>query len=102
MPTAIAALLVFSLECDSLLRTLLRLKPDQAVGLTSYAIYLWQELFTAPISSYINSGKVIALLLPILMFIVPSSWFFIEMPAMKLGKSLAGRVRTQTGREALT
>ena len=48
VPPAIGLLLLFSLGRGGWLRTFLCSKPVQAVGLTSYGIYLWQQLFTAP------------------------------------------------------
>jgi peptidoglycan/LPS O-acetylase OafA/YrhL len=93
MPLSIALVLIFSLERGGQLREFLCWKPIQAVGLTSYGIYLWQELFTAPSKFYSVSGKPISYLLPLLFVIVPLSYLFIEKPAMRLGRSLAERVR---------
>lgn len=93
MPPAIGLALMFSLEHDSPLRTLLCWKPLQLIGITSYGIYLWQELFTAPPRFYFGAGKVIPNLLPLLLVIVPISYTFIERPAMRLGRKLAGRGR---------
>ncbi len=94
-PPAIALLLIFSVERGGLLSKFLRWGPVQAVGLTSYGIYLWQQLFTAPAKDYTAVGKPIALFLPLLFVIIPFSWFFIEKPAMRIGKSLANRVRQE-------
>lgn len=93
MPPAIGLALIFSLECESPLRLLLCWKPVQAVGLTSYGIYLWQQLFTAPPRFYFGAGRWIPHLLPLLLLIIPSSYFLVEKPAMRLGRKLAGRVR---------
>jgi peptidoglycan/LPS O-acetylase OafA/YrhL len=93
MPLAISLVLLFSLERGELLRRFLCWKPVQAVGLTSYGIYLWQQLFTAPSRFFTASGQRIGFLLPLLLLIVPLSYRFIEKPAMKLGSSLGGRVR---------
>jgi len=103
-PLAIAALLIFSLERDTRLRTLLCLKPVQAIGLTSYSIYLWQELFTAPKGpegDYTLSGNIIAALLPLLFVVIPFSWFLIEKPAMKLGRLFSDRIRRRYEREVM-
>ncbi|MGB7265927.1 MAG: hypothetical protein WBC92_10465 [Terracidiphilus sp.] len=92
VPPAVALVLVFSLERGTLLRAFLRSKAVQAVGITSYGIYLWQELFTARGTEYGPSGKPIALLLPLLLAIVPLSYLFVEKPAMRLGKRLTERI----------
>jgi peptidoglycan/LPS O-acetylase OafA/YrhL len=98
-PPAIALLLVFSLERGEDLRAFLCWKPMQAIGLTSYGIYLWQQLFTAPSKFFTESGKPIAHLLPLLLVIVPISYLCVEKPAMELGKSLAKRMRDDPARE---
>jgi peptidoglycan/LPS O-acetylase OafA/YrhL len=99
MPLAIGTVLVFSLECKLWLRTVLCWKPVQAIGLSSYGIYLWQQLFTGPAEFYTATGKPIQFLLPLLLVIVPLSYFFVERPLMRLGRSLANRVRPDRGRE---
>jgi peptidoglycan/LPS O-acetylase OafA/YrhL len=93
MPLAIALTLVFSLERGKWLRAFLCSKPLQALGLSSYGIYLWQQLFTAPARFYTESGKSLPLLLPLLLVIVPFSYFVLERPAMRLGRAFAERVR---------
>ncbi len=93
IPSAIALLLVFSLERKTRLRSFLCWKPVQAIGLTSYGIYLWQELFTGPEGAVKIAGSSIVFWLPLLFGIVPLSYFFLERPAMRLGRSLADRVR---------
>ena len=99
LPPVIALLLMFSLEGDLQLRRFLLWKPIQAIGLTSYGIYLWQELFTAPAKFYTEAGKSIPHLLPLLFVIVPFSYFLIEKPAMRFGRVLAERVRKVPDRE---
>ena len=100
VPPAIGMVLMFSLERGAWLRAFLCSKPAQAVGLTSYGIYLWQELFTGPKIDYFKgmyqplfsgAGQIIPLLLPLLFLIVPLSYFLIEKPAMRYGKSISRR-----------
>jgi peptidoglycan/LPS O-acetylase OafA/YrhL len=101
-PPAIAILLIFSVERKGWLSAFLCWRPVQAVGLTSYGIYLWQQLFTAPAKYYTALGKPIALCLPLLLVVVPFSWFFVEKPAMKLGRSMAAQVKQKfVGEEVL-
>jgi peptidoglycan/LPS O-acetylase OafA/YrhL len=93
VPPALALVLVFSLERGKLLRAFLCSRAVQAVGVTSYGIYLWQELFTAPAKDYGPSGRSISFLLPLLFAVVPLSYLFVEKPAMRLGKRLTERIR---------
>ena len=91
-PPAIALVLLSTLERESWLRSLLCCKAAQAIGITSYGIYLWQQLFTAPARVFTGYGQVI-LLFPLLCVIVPLSYFLVEKPAMRYGKGLSRRVR---------
>ncbi len=91
VPPAIGLVLLFSLGRGIWLRALLRSKPMQAVGLASYGIYIWQQLFTAPKIYFSGVGQNILLLLPLLCLIVPLSYFLIEKPAMGYGKFLSRR-----------
>jgi peptidoglycan/LPS O-acetylase OafA/YrhL len=102
VPPAIALLLFFSLERGPVLHEFLCSRPMQAIGVTSYGIYLWQQLFTAPAMSIVetgprqnfsSTGHVIPLLFPLLFVIVPLSFVFVEKPAMRLGRLLSGRAR---------
>lgn len=102
VPTGIALVLLFSLERGAWLRAFLCSRLAQAIGLTSYGIYLWQQLFTCP-KTYFSArgqqayfsgtGQIIPMLLPLLGLIVPMSYFLVEKPAMRFGKSLSRRAR---------
>jgi peptidoglycan/LPS O-acetylase OafA/YrhL len=46
VPPAISLLLLSTMERKSWFRSVLCSRPVQAIGITSYALYLWQELFT--------------------------------------------------------
>lgn len=91
VPPAIGILLLFSLDRGPWLRALLCSKPLQAIGITSYGIYLWQELFTGVMQNYSSAGQVIPRLLPLLFVVVPLSYILIEKPAMHYGKLLSSR-----------
>lgn len=102
VPLAIGLMLLFSMEKPSRLRRFLCLRPVQAIGATSYGIYLWQQLFTGPkvtiietgpVANFAGAGQVIPMCLPLLAVIVPLSYFFIEKPAMRLGKRLSLRAK---------
>jgi len=89
---AIGLLLAHSLEHRGWLHSLLCSRPMQAAGLTSYGIYLWQQLFTAPKFDYASpSGRILGYLLPLLLVLIPLSYFFLEKPAIRLGRTLAGK-----------
>lgn len=92
-PLAIGLVLLYSTERGAWLRTILCSRAIQAVGITSYGIYLWQELFTGPIENYHTAGAALADLLPLLCVVVPVSYLFVEKPAMKVGKFLSRRMR---------
>jgi len=91
VPPAICLVLMYSLGCGRPLRVFLRNRLVEAVGITSYGIYLWQQLFTVPKEFLIGHGEAIRLLLPLLLLIVPLSYFLVERPAMRYGKSLSER-----------
>jgi peptidoglycan/LPS O-acetylase OafA/YrhL len=92
-PLAIGLVLLYSTQSGAWLRAFLCNRVTQAIGITSYGIYLWQELFTGPIESYQGSGAALAYLLPLLFVIVPASYLFLEKRAMEMGKSLSRKVR---------
>jgi peptidoglycan/LPS O-acetylase OafA/YrhL len=91
VPPAIGLVLLFSLGRGRWLQAFLRSKPMQAIGLTSYGIYLWQQLFTAPKTYFSGVAVIISLLLPLLCLIVPLSYSLIEKPMLSYGKSLSRR-----------
>jgi peptidoglycan/LPS O-acetylase OafA/YrhL len=89
VPPAIGLLLLFSLVHGSWLRSFLCSKPLQAIGITSYGIYLWQELFTGTAQHYLAAGQLIPRFFPLIFVVIPLSYFFIEKPAMQYGKLLS-------------
>jgi peptidoglycan/LPS O-acetylase OafA/YrhL len=93
IPVAIGLILIWSLERGRSMRSLLCSRPCQAVGLTSYGIYLWQQLFLGRSGGYLGKGAVISDLWPLLAVIVPISYFALERPSMRFGKSLSSRIR---------
>jgi peptidoglycan/LPS O-acetylase OafA/YrhL len=101
MPPAIGLVLIYSLECAGWLKGFLCCRPVQAIGLTSYGIYLWQQLFTGPVSLYSAVGGTPALFLPLLCVVVPLSYLFVEKPAMRFGKELSRRARASIKERAV-
>lgn len=101
VPPVIALVLLFSLERGELLRRFLRSRIMQAIGVASYGIYLWQQLFTASMDRYSKGGAAIPWLWPVLMLVVAGSYFCIEKPAIRFGQSLSKRAKQNAGREQL-
>jgi peptidoglycan/LPS O-acetylase OafA/YrhL len=102
VPPAIGLVLMFSLERGHVLRMFLNWKPIQAIGLTSYGIYLWQQLFSAPPRYYMGLGIRIFYMLPLLLVIIPCSYLLVEKPAMRLGRRLSERFRRTPAPERVT
>lgn len=93
VPPAIGFLLMFSLGPAPGLRAFLCSPPLQAVGLTSYGVYLWQQLFTAPREYFSGPGQIIPLLGPLMFLIVAISYWLVEKPAIRYGRFLSERAR---------
>jgi peptidoglycan/LPS O-acetylase OafA/YrhL len=93
LPPIIGLFLVYTLEQESWFRSLLCWGPVRAIGVTSYALYLWQQLFTGTSSDYHGVGRFFPYMLPALLLIVPLSWFLIEKRSIQLGKNLSRGVR---------
>jgi peptidoglycan/LPS O-acetylase OafA/YrhL len=93
VPPAIALLLLSSMERKSWFQSLLLSRPVQAIGLTSYALYLWQQLFMGRPEVYFGLGRFIPRFLPLLCVIVPLSWFLVERPSIRLGRNVSRRIR---------
>ena len=86
-PFLITFILFSARELPVIVR-LLTLPPLQAVGLCSYSLYLWQQLFLARPSRYIE-------MLPLagLPLVVAASYFLVEKPCARLGHRLSARVQ---------
>jgi peptidoglycan/LPS O-acetylase OafA/YrhL len=65
-----------------------------AVGLVSYGLYLWQELFLADPSMYLRSS--ILEFTPLLGLVVLFSYFLVERPLVNVGARLS-RTLISTG-----
>jgi peptidoglycan/LPS O-acetylase OafA/YrhL len=87
VPPVIAAMLLSTVDKPSWIQSFLCSRPVQAVGLTSYALYLWQQLFVGTPDLY--SRHWIPLLFPLVALIVWLSWTYVEKPAMRIGRTLS-------------
>lgn len=96
VPPAIGLVLMSSLERRSYVRSFLRHKAVQAVGLSSYGIYLWQQLFTGPREVYSGSGAFLPRSIWLLPLLVALSYFLVEKPTMRFGRSLSRRLYERT------
>jgi peptidoglycan/LPS O-acetylase OafA/YrhL len=94
VPPAIGLVLMFSLERGTWLRAFLCAGPVQAVGITSYGIYIWQQIFTEQGKSFPFASRIMPMTLPLLLIVVPMSYFLIEKPAMRYGKILSQRAQS--------
>jgi peptidoglycan/LPS O-acetylase OafA/YrhL len=99
VPPAIALILLFSMERGELLRRFLTSRVMQAIGVTSYGIYLWQQLFTAPSEFLTKEGTAIAWLWPVGLLIIAGSYRFVEKPAIRFGHSLSKRAKESDRRK---
>ncbi len=98
MPLGIGLVLMYSLEKGKWLRAVLCSKPMQAVGITSYGIYLWQQIFTGSLSKFTPRGVPIGFMLPLMLIVIPISYFFLEKPAMQYGRMLSRKIREKAMR----
>ena len=87
LPVGIAWLVVSSVYQSGFFVRMLTAPPVLFLGLISYSLYLWQQLFTGAPSLYTSPDSVLAM--PVLMLAVATlSYFFIEKPVVRLGKRL--------------
>jgi peptidoglycan/LPS O-acetylase OafA/YrhL len=85
-PIAAFLILAETLNERSRLRRIVNSSALRRVGLASYSIYLWQQLFTADLSSY--QGPSVLLFFPLLFLVSWLSFRLIEQPFIKLGHIL--------------
>lgn len=95
-PPLVGTVLLFSVENRTWLSRILCSAPLQKIGVMSYGLYLWQELFTASDASYAAKGVWIRHGLPLLLIVVPLSYAFLEKPAMRLGKRLSEQAKARS------
>jgi peptidoglycan/LPS O-acetylase OafA/YrhL len=87
LPFSVAWLVVSSVYQKNAFTAFLSAPPVLFVGGISYSLYLWQQLFVAPLSLYLTPG--IFVIWP-LMFVF--AWFsnrLVETPGIRIGKRIA-------------
>jgi peptidoglycan/LPS O-acetylase OafA/YrhL len=85
-PLCIAWLLGWSLHARGSVVRLLETGPIQFLGIISYSLYLWQQLFTAPLVDYGNVGWL--LFCPLMIAFAILSYYLIERPCARFAKRL--------------
>lgn len=81
----LVAYLIFAGRALGFVRATLEARPFQIIGLGSYSLYLWQQLFLASPDSY-AAGPFPLLLLPL---VVIASVYVIERPFVRIGRDLS-------------
>jgi peptidoglycan/LPS O-acetylase OafA/YrhL len=89
---ALLPIILFGSREVSLIVRLLELPPLQAVGLCSYSLYLWQQLFLGRPEQYAQP-----LPLALLPAVVALSYFVIEQPCARLGHRLSATIKSRAG-----
>jgi peptidoglycan/LPS O-acetylase OafA/YrhL len=84
---AIATLVLFAVfRHHSYLGRLLNWKPIRHVGMISYSLYLWQQLFTGPRTHNLASSLIFSLVC------AEASYFLVEKPSFRLREMLQKRL----------
>ena len=86
LPVSIAWLVGNSLYRQSWFTGVLKTKALQFLGLISYSLYLWQELFTAHPSAYLADSWL--LFSPGMFLFAATSYYLIERPCVRFAKRL--------------
>jgi len=97
LPVCLAWTVLSLVYRDSPLSALLRNRLVQFLGLISYSLYLWQQVFTAAASHYLVDSW---LMFPPLMLVAAMlSYYCIERPCIRAGRQLMARGRAPPIRE---
>jgi peptidoglycan/LPS O-acetylase OafA/YrhL len=83
LPICIAWLIINSIHQTDVFTTVLIRQPLPFLGMISYSLYLWQQLFTGRPSVYLSDA-----LLPLMFIAAILSFYFVERPSVRLGKRL--------------
>ena len=95
LPLAVTWLVVGSLYGGSRIFGFLTWRPLIWVGQISYSLYLWQQLFTAPPQLYFVTSPL--LIAPLMVVAATASYYWIELPCRRAGKSLMAKLENNTG-----
>lgn len=92
MPVAIVYV-IFGGSAINWVRAILEAAPLQWIGLGSYSLYLWQQLFLARPALYADDPLPV-LLLPLVVIV---SVFLVERPFMRLGRRWSAAIEAKRG-----
>lgn len=95
-PASIAWLLGSSLYLSKWARHVLEMRWLRFIGMISFSLYLWQQLFTARLAEY--PVKSLLLLPPVMLACAVLSYFLVERPCVRLGKRLNSRLDSHRAR----
>jgi peptidoglycan/LPS O-acetylase OafA/YrhL len=93
LPACFLWLIGSSLYQPNLFARILVVRPLLFVGMISYSLYLWQQLFTLPREFYVLENLFVAA--PLMAVAAVLSYYLIERPSVRLGKRLLAGVRRQ-------
>lgn len=91
LPVCFAWLIGASLYTKTRLTSVLNAKALQFVGLISYSLYLWQQLFTANSSLYLTNSWFF--FPPAMFFFAAASYYLVERPCVRFAKRWAANER---------
>lgn len=93
LPPALGWLILCSLSASGWVERSLNNAPMRYIGAVSYSLYLWQQIFTGPATTYANTAWLPwVLMLPAAVL----SYELVEKPFIRIGRRIAG-MRTKTG-----
>lgn len=88
-PACVVWLVIWSLQGRRVVQRLLDARPIQFLGLISYSLYLWQQLFTATPTYY--RGATWLLACPLMIAFAALSYYLIERPCVRLARRFGGQ-----------
>ncbi len=89
VPWCVAWLVGSSVHQSNLFTRLLAFPPLVFLGLISYSLYLWQELFVAHPGHFPFTAYGLPVIVPGMLIAATLSYYFIERPFARLGKRVS-------------
>lgn len=87
LPISFSWLIAASVHQSNRFVRLLKAPPLRFVGVISYSLYLWQQLFTGTPEFFVSRSPL--LIWPLMFLIAALSYYVIERPAVRAGRRLA-------------
>jgi len=103
-PFGLALVVMYTVYRENWVSTLLHSRVLQWLGMVSYSIYLWQQIFTGRSTAYGSPAVATAFHtgLPLLFVVAALSFYGIERPCIRLGQRLSQQWKTQPLSKDLT